>query len=216
MKLVLAEKPSVAMSLSKVIGANQRGDGYMEGNGYIVSWCVGHLVELSQPEAYDEKYAKWRYDDLPILPELMKRTQLAESYVLQVEESRPLPLLPITTARTFGIPTNYTLENRLSIYKQESEIIREMAEKSDFVKYDMPTTFTVRGETVIVESEQLAAALLRLPEKRREVLFLRYYLGYSDTEIGRLFGVCRSTIFRRRKRSLRFIRKELEALEDEE
>ena len=46
MKLVLAEKPSVAMSLSKVIGANQRGDGYMEGNGYFVSWCVGHLVEL--------------------------------------------------------------------------------------------------------------------------------------------------------------------------
>ena len=69
MKLILAEKPSVAMSLSKVIGANQRGDGYMEGNGYLVSWCVGHLVELSQPEAYDEKYAKWRYDDLPILPE---------------------------------------------------------------------------------------------------------------------------------------------------
>ena len=51
MKLVLAEKPSVAMSLSKVIGANQRGDGYMEGNGYLVSCCVGHLVELSQPEA---------------------------------------------------------------------------------------------------------------------------------------------------------------------
>ena len=69
MKLVLAEKPSVAMNLSKVIGANQRGDGYMEGNGYLVSWCVGHLVELSQPEAYDEKYAKWKYDDLPILPE---------------------------------------------------------------------------------------------------------------------------------------------------
>ena len=69
MKLVLAEKPSVAMSLSKVIGANQRRDGYMEGNGYLVSWCVGHLVELSQPEAYDEKYAKWKYDDLPILPE---------------------------------------------------------------------------------------------------------------------------------------------------
>lgn len=69
MKLVLAEKPSVAMSLSKVIGADQRGDGYMEGNGYLVSWCVWHLVELSQPEAYDEKYAKWKYDDLPILPE---------------------------------------------------------------------------------------------------------------------------------------------------
>ena len=85
-----------------------------------------------------------------------------------------------------------------------------------FVKYDVPTTFTVHGKTVIVESEQLAAALLRLPEKRREVLFLRYYLGYSDTEIGRLFGVCRSTIFRRRKRALRLLRQEMEVLENEE
>ena len=58
MKLVLAEKPSVVMSLSKVIGANQHRDGHMEGKGYLVSWCVRHLVELSQPEAYDEKYAK--------------------------------------------------------------------------------------------------------------------------------------------------------------
>ena len=85
-----------------------------------------------------------------------------------------------------------------------------------FVKYDVPTAFTVHGKTVIVESEQLAAALLRLPEKRREVLFLRYYLGYSDTEIGRLFGVCRSTIFRRRKRALRLLRQEMEVLENEE
>ena len=54
MKLVLAEKPSVAMSLSKVIGANQRGDGYMEGNGYIVSWCVGHLVELASPDRHSK------------------------------------------------------------------------------------------------------------------------------------------------------------------
>lgn len=69
MKLVLAEKPSVAQSLSKVLGADQRRDGYLEGNGYIVSWCVGHLVELAQPEAYDAKYAKWVYDDLPILPD---------------------------------------------------------------------------------------------------------------------------------------------------
>ncbi|RAW47886.1 DNA topoisomerase III [Faecalibacterium prausnitzii] len=69
MKLVLAEKPSVAMSLSKVIGADQRGDGYMESNGYLVSWCVGHLVELSQPEAYDAKYVKWSIADLPILPQ---------------------------------------------------------------------------------------------------------------------------------------------------
>ena len=66
---VIWKKPSFPMSLWKVIGEEiQRVDGYMEGNGYLVSWCMGHLVELSQPEAYDEKYAKWRYDDLPILP----------------------------------------------------------------------------------------------------------------------------------------------------
>ena len=54
MKLVLAEKPSVAMSLSKVTGSNQRGDGYMEGNGYLVSWCVGHLVELASPDRHSK------------------------------------------------------------------------------------------------------------------------------------------------------------------
>lgn len=68
MKLVLAEKPSVAQSIAKVLGANKRNDGYLEGNGYLVSWCVGHLVELAQPEAYDEKYGKWVYKDLPIFP----------------------------------------------------------------------------------------------------------------------------------------------------
>lgn len=68
MKLVLAEKPSVAQSIAKVLGANNRCDGYLEGNGYVVSWCVGHLVELFEPEGYDEKYSKWNYDDLPIVP----------------------------------------------------------------------------------------------------------------------------------------------------
>ena len=68
MKLVLAEKPSVAQSIAKVLGVNKREDGYLEGNGYIVSWCVGHLVELAEPESYDEKYSKWRYADLPIFP----------------------------------------------------------------------------------------------------------------------------------------------------
>ena len=67
-KLVIAEKPSVAQSIAKVIGADKREDGSLEGNGYLVSWCVGHLVELAPPEAYDEKYEKWRYSDLPILP----------------------------------------------------------------------------------------------------------------------------------------------------
>ena len=68
MKLVLAEKPSVAQNIARVLGATKREDGYIEGNGYIVSWCVGHLVELAEPEAYDAKYSKWTYNDLPIFP----------------------------------------------------------------------------------------------------------------------------------------------------
>lgn len=85
-----------------------------------------------------------------------------------------------------------------------------------FVKYDMPTAFTIRGKTVIVENEQLAAALLRLPEKRREVLLLRYYLGYSDEEISKVCDISRSAVFRRRKIALRLLRQEMEALENEE
>ena len=69
MILVIAEKPSVAQSIAKVLGATSRKDGYMEGNNYIVSWCVGHLVGLADASSYDERYAKWRYDDLPIVPE---------------------------------------------------------------------------------------------------------------------------------------------------
>ena len=72
MKLVLAEKPSVAQSIAKVLGANKREDGYLEGGGYVVSWCVGHLVELAEPESYDEKYGKWSYNDLPIFPTAWK------------------------------------------------------------------------------------------------------------------------------------------------
>ncbi len=69
MKLVISEKPSVAQSIAAVIGAKQRGGGYLEGGGYLVSWCLGHLAELAEADAYDARYAKWRHEDLPILPE---------------------------------------------------------------------------------------------------------------------------------------------------
>ena len=80
MDLVIAEKPSVAMSIAKIIGANSKKDGYVEGENYIVSWCVGHLVGLSNAESYYEKYAKWNLENLPIIPkefktEILKNTK---------------------------------------------------------------------------------------------------------------------------------------------
>ena len=73
-KLVIAEKPSVAQSIAAILGAKRRNDGYLEGNGYLVSWCFGHLAELAIAEVYNEKYAKWRYDDLPIIPSNWRMT----------------------------------------------------------------------------------------------------------------------------------------------
>ena len=67
-RLVIAEKPSVGMSIAAVLGVKDRKDGFMEGRDYIVSWGFGHLAELANADTYDEKYAKWRYDDLPIVP----------------------------------------------------------------------------------------------------------------------------------------------------
>lgn len=72
MYLVISEKPSVAQSIAKVLGAYKKEEGYLSGRDCIVSWCLGHLAEYAMPEAYDEKYQKWRFDDLPIIPEKWK------------------------------------------------------------------------------------------------------------------------------------------------
>ena len=68
-QLVIAEKPSVARSIATVIGATEKQTGYWQGGGYLVSWCIGHLVSFAEAGQYDEKYCKWRYEDLPILPQ---------------------------------------------------------------------------------------------------------------------------------------------------
>ena len=72
MNLVIAEKPSVAQSIAKVLGCNDKQDGYLSGGGYLVSWCVGHLVELAEPESYDSKYETWKKEDLPIIPDVFQ------------------------------------------------------------------------------------------------------------------------------------------------
>ena len=68
-QLVIAEKPSVARSIATVIGADEKQNGYWQGDGYLVSWCIGHLVSFAEAGQYDEKYCKWKYEDLPILPQ---------------------------------------------------------------------------------------------------------------------------------------------------
>ena len=92
-RLVISEKPSVAMSYAKVLGATSRKDGYLEGNGYLVSWCVGHLVELAPPNVYDAKYVKWSIADLPILPQkwqyLVSASTKKQFGILQKLMNRP-------------------------------------------------------------------------------------------------------------------------------
>ena len=72
--IVIVEKPSVARSIAAVIGATDRQEGYLQGNGYLVSWCVGHLVSFADAGMYDERFKKWRYEDLPIIPESWRLT----------------------------------------------------------------------------------------------------------------------------------------------
>jgi DNA topoisomerase III len=78
-KLVLAEKPSVGRDIARVLGCSKQGNGYLEGQNYIVTWALGHLVTLADPEAYDEKYKSWRLEDLPMLPQHLKLVVIKQS-----------------------------------------------------------------------------------------------------------------------------------------
>jgi len=103
--LVIAEKKSVAQSLSAVLGANERKGGFFIGNGYIVSYCAGHLLELAPPNTYDEKYAKWRYADLPIIPDewryIPSKVKEAQLKMLKELMNRP-DVKAIVNARDAG------------------------------------------------------------------------------------------------------------------
>ncbi len=108
MQLVITDKPSVAKSIAGVIGANEQKNGYLEGNGYLVSWCVGHLVELAPPESYEEKWKKWTHENLPIFPdrwqyELKKETE-AQYIVLEslMHDERVTSLICATDAGREG------------------------------------------------------------------------------------------------------------------
>ena len=87
--LVITEKPSVAKSIAAVLGAKNRGDGYLESGGWLISWCFGHLVELAPADAYVEEYKRWSYDTLPILPDVWKY-RASESKKKQLDILRSL------------------------------------------------------------------------------------------------------------------------------
>ena len=78
-QLILAEKPSVARDIARVMGAARKADGFIEGGQYVVTWALGHLVTLADPDAYDEKYKAWRLEDLPMLPTKMKLVVIGQT-----------------------------------------------------------------------------------------------------------------------------------------
>ena len=93
MKLIICEKPSVAKSIASALGVTSRADGYFEGNGYLISWCIGHLLGLADAAAYDDRYKKWRYEDLPILPDpfryVVSEEKAAQFHILRSLMERP-------------------------------------------------------------------------------------------------------------------------------
>ena len=93
MKLVICEKPSVAKSIASALGVTSRADGYFEGGGWLISWCIGHLVGLADAAAYDDRYKKWRYEDLPILPDPFR-------YVVSEEKTAQFHILRSLMERT--------------------------------------------------------------------------------------------------------------------
>ena len=92
-KLVICEKPSVAKSIASALGVTSRADGYFEGGGWLISWCIGHLVGLADATAYDDRYKKWRYEDLPILPApfryVVSEEKAAQFHILRSLMERP-------------------------------------------------------------------------------------------------------------------------------
>ena len=93
MKLIVAEKPSVAKSIASALGVTSRADGYFEGGGWLISWCIGHLVGLADAATYDDRYKKWRYEDLPILPApfryVVSEEKTAQFHILRSLMERP-------------------------------------------------------------------------------------------------------------------------------
>lgn len=141
MKLVIAEKPSVAQSIAAALGVRQRQKGYLEGNGYLISWCYGHLAGLADADQYDPKYKKWRREDLPIVPapfqfriseEKRSQYELLKSLMHRQDVSEVINACDAGREGELIFRTVYDLAGccksmkRLWISSMEDEAIREM------------------------------------------------------------------------------------------
>lgn len=152
--LIITEKPSVAQEFARILGVSGRNDGYIENDSYVITWCVGHLVEMVYPEAYDEKYKKWRLEDLPFLPEEYKYNVIPNVSKQYDVVHRMLHREDIDTVywagdagkegqtieeniRKFGGVREGMKELRVWIDSQtEEEILRGIREAKDMSEYD--------------------------------------------------------------------------------
>ena len=193
MILVIAEKPSVAQSIAKVLGATSRKDGYLEGNNYIVSWCVGHLVGLADASSYDERYAKWRYDDLPIVPEEwlfeVPKDKAQQFKVLRdlMKDKRVTELVCATDAGREGELIFRLVYNKLCYGHPLGDSYDLCDEIPD--PHDM--------EEEILSNIMLEDILSRFDERDR--IIIRYYLTKELTsrQIEERYGIPRNTVSNR-------------------
>lgn len=195
MRLVIAEKPSVAMALARVLEAGTRRDGYMESGDWLVSWCVGHLVEPAGPDAYDPRYSKWAYEDLPILPRSWKYQvlpdtkkqfdTLATRLFTTVYKGKTLnvgrvmtPTLALLTDREAAIASFqkqkfYTVELDCGTFRAASE---RFSSKTDAARLRAACV----GKTAVVRTVERKARMERPPKL--------YDLTTLQREANRLFG----------------------------
>ena len=175
-QLVIAEKPSVARSIAAVIGAAEKQNGYWQGGGYLVSWCIGHLVSFAEAGQYDEKYCKWKYEDLPILPQpwqfIVPDEKKQQFEVLRTLLNRP-DVDSVTAATDAGREGELIFRfvyqmagctkpvKRLWISSMEDAAIREgfanLRPDSDYDALYKAIQNLCKGKTVIVVAHRLSA-----------------------------------------------------------
>ena len=160
-KLIITEKPSVGAAYAALLGAKKRMDGYWEGNGYLVSWCLGHLVELAGTESYDERYAKWNRADLPILPDPWQM-KVAHAKKKQFETLRTLlhredvsEVINACDAGREGEATQMTAGMDTDVLIIPANIIAALKEKNLYVRCFLYELATKRFSDVMWAMQQI-------------------------------------------------------------